>query len=910
VDLKGGNKAAIIGYESMMKVVKWLTVSCFLAGAVASVVAQSPTQEDLRRFQSLTPEQRAAIMKTIDEQQQNKVDERLQEAPRLVMPLDSREDRRSGRVTDDGRRGSAADTRRNGDRLYSDELYRDRRDGDRLSREGRNGDRREEDWRNGAIADDRAGPREREEVQDDADIVAKERADEAPPLEYFGYDLFAGVPTTFAPATDIPMDADYIVGPGDTVQIQLFGKEPAQYDLVITREGILQFPEIGPISVAGLSFDEMKQVLRARIEEQMIGEKANITMGRLRSIRVFILGDVNQPGSYTVSALSTMTNALFVSGGIKPIGSLRNIQLKRRGKVVSRMDLYDLLLHGDTSGDVRLQPGDVIFVPPVGPSVGVAGEVRRPAIYELRKEQSVEQMLSLAGGLLPTAYPQASKIERISKRGERTLIDLDVSQKTGLRVRVQSGDVVRVYSILEKMEDIVLLSGHVQRPGGYQWRPGLRVSDLIPSIENDLLPRPDLDYALVRRELKPDHRIQVFSVQPGKALEDPASNYNVELQSRDELILFGFQEERQQLVEPLIEELQGQATFREHTRVVTVGGLVRFPGDYPLEKRMIVSDLIRAGGGLAEAAYALGAELTRYEVIDGSYREVDHVSVDLAQILKGSTPADLVLRPHDVLHVKRLPEWVAAATVEVRGEIRFPGVYPISRGEQLSKLIERAGGVSDMAFTEGAVFLREDLRVREEQRLVELSQRLEADLAALSLKLAQEEVGQKQSLSIVRELGAQLRAVKPTGRLVIDLPRLITDTRGGRRSQYDVTLTDGDRLYIPPTTQEVMVTGEVFNPTSHLYKRGLDRHQYVKMSGGATRKADERNIYVIRADGSVVTETPWIGVGRVAGIKPGDTIVVPLDVDRIRPIALWTSISQIVFQLGLAAASANAVGVF
>jgi len=460
------------------------------------------------------------------------------------------------------------------------------------------------------------------------------------------------------------------------------------------------------------------------------------------------------------------------------------------------------------------------------------------------------------------------------------------------------------------MEDIVLLSGHVQRPGGYQWRPGMRVTDLIPSIENDLLPRADLEYALIRRELKPDLRIQVLSVQPGKAIMDPASKYNVELESRDELILFGFNDDRAEIVEPLIEELEEQATFQQPTQVVTVGGLVRQSGDYPLEERMKISDLIRAGGGLAEAAYALGAELTRYEVIDGSYREIDHVSVDLAQILNGVQVADLALRPHDVLHIKRLPEWVAAATVEVKGEVRFPGVYPISRGEQLSKLIERAGGVTDMAFTEGAVFLREELKERERERLDDLSQRLEADLAALSLKLAQEEAGQAQSLSIVRELGAQLRAVEPTGRLVIDLPRLITDTRGGRRSQYDVTLMDGDRLYIPPTTQEVMVTGEVFNPTTHLYKKGLDRHDYVKLSGGTTRKADDKNIYVVRADGSVLTKTRWIDVGRAAVITPGDTIVVPLDVDRIRPIALWTSISQIVFQLGLAAAAANAVGVF
>ena len=234
------------------------------------------------------------------------------------------------------------------------------------------------------------------------------------------------------------------------------------------------------------------------------------------------------------------------------------------------------------------------------------------------------------------------------------------------------------------MEDVVLLSGHVQRPGGYQWRPGLRITDLIPSIQNDLLPRPDLDYALVRRELKPDQRLRVFSVQPGKALENPASKYNIELESRDELILFGFSEDRTEIVEPLIADLQVQATFQQPTLVVTVGGLVRLPGDYPLEDHMKISDLIRAGGGLAEAAFALGAELTRYEVVEGSYREIDHISVDLSQILEGLTVADLALRPHDVLHIKRLPEWVAAATIEVRGEVRFPGVYPISRGEQLS----------------------------------------------------------------------------------------------------------------------------------------------------------------------------------------------------------------------------------
>jgi protein involved in polysaccharide export with SLBB domain len=337
---------------------------------------------------------------------------------------------------------------------------------------------------------------------------------------------------------------------------------------------------------------------------------------------------------------------------------------------------------------------------------------------------------------------------------------------------------------------------------------------------------------------------------------------------------------------------------------------LRHPGEYPLEKGMRVSDLIRAGGGLAEAAYALSAELTRYVVIDGSYREVGHVKVKLAEILKGVEVADLILQPSDDLQIKRLPEWAAAATVELKGEVRFPGIYPIARGEQLSKLLQRAGGLTDIAFPRGAVFLREELREREKLRLEELSRRLETDLAALSLQLAQEEGGKTQSLDFVRELGAQLRAVEPVGRLVINLPELLEETKKGRRSDLDITLEDGDRLYVPALTQEVTVTGEVFYPTSHLYRKGTDRDQYVEMSGGVTRKADSKHIYVVRADGSVDTRGGWLTVSDKHDIQPGDTIVVPLNVDLVRPIAKLASISKIIFQLVVAAVGAKAIGVF
>ncbi|HHH44110.1 MAG TPA: ATPase [Gammaproteobacteria bacterium] len=859
---------------------KTIAVTCLVVATGAQSATESLTEQQLQQLERLTPEQRATLMES-----------RQQELERLTPEQRAAIQQRLQKSRQKEREQSGAEETSNA-----------------VPAPPAKGDQAETGQEEKPAAGTPTGA---EKVAEPARGSGQQPGqEEKRPLSRFGYDLFADVPTTFAPAEGIPVDVNYVMGPGDTVLVQLFGKEHAEYSLVVTREGSLQFPRIGPVSVAGLTYREMKDVLKARIEEQMIGEKVVITLGKLRSIRVFILGDVKQPGSYTVSALSTMTNALFVSGGVKPIGSLRKIQLKRRGKVMARLDLYDLLLRGDTRHDVRLQPGDVIFVPPVGPTMGVAGEVRRPAIYELRGERTVDQALKLAGGLLPTAYPQASRIERITRDGERTLIDLDAGSKAGLNTPIQDGDVLRIFSVLEKMENIVMLSGHVQRPGGYQWRPGMRITDLVSSIDNDLLPRPDLDYALVKRELKPDHRIELFSVRPGEALQNPASAANIELQVRDELILFGANSDRSEIVKPLVEQLGRQASYRHPARVVRAGGLLRHPGEYPLETGMRVSDLIRAGGGLAEAAYALSAELTRYVVIDGSYREVGHISVDLAGILKGTGSADLVLQPYDDLQIKRLPEWETAATVELKGEVRFPGIYPIARGEQLSKVLERAGGLTDIAFPRGAVFLREELRERERRQLEELSRRLETDLATLSLQLAQEEGGKAQSLDFIRELGEQLRAAKPVGRLVINLPELLEETRKGRRSDLDVTLEDGDKLYIPALTQEVTVTGEVFYPTSHLYRKGLSREQYVELSGGVTRKADSKHIYIVRADGSVDTGGGWFSVSDTHDVQPGDTIIVPLNVDLVRPIARLASISKIIFQLAAAAVGAKAVGVF
>ena len=721
-------------------------------------------------------------------------------------------------------------------------------------------------------------------------------------LKPFGYELFSGVPSTFAPATDIPVPPDYVLGPGDTIQIQLFGKENRQYYLVVTRDGTLNFPEIGPVQVAGLAFQALREELTNRINQQMIGVQASITMGTLRSIRIFVLGDAIRPGSYTISGLSTMTNALFQSGGIKEIGTLRNIQLKRSGRLIQTLDLYDLLLRGDTSADARLLPGDVIFIPPIGPTIGVDGEVRRPAIYELKGERTVSEVVKLAGGILPTAFPAESKIERINARRERVVLRLDLSSSIGKEMTPKDGDLIRVPSILDRLENSVLLTGHVYRPGAYQWHEGMRISDLIPDLA-DLKPKADPDYILIRRVSESDKRITALSVSLSAALAQPGSDPDLLLQPKDRVMVFDLELGRAAIIEPLLVELDLQADPANPFEKVTVAGRVRVAGNYPLEPDMRVSDLLRAGGNLDDSAYSLDAELTRYSVIEGGVRQTQLVAIDLAGVIAGDRQSDIRLNPYDLLVIKEIPEWHEQQRIEIIGEVRFPGHYPIKPGETMSSVIRRAGGLTEFAFPEGSVFLREDLRDREQQQIEILISRLERDLAALSLQALQGDPNAAQAQSVGQSLLVQLRTTAATGRLVIDLARVVSDDD----KSYDILLRDSDQLLVPSAMQEVTIIGEVQFATSHVYQAQVDRDMYINMSGGMTRNADDKNIYVVRASGAVIASSSSRFFRRSASvdIRPGDTIVVPLDTTRVSKLTLWTSVTTIVYNLAIAVAAVN-----
>ncbi|MEO0250204.1 MAG: SLBB domain-containing protein, partial [candidate division WOR-3 bacterium] len=322
-------------------------------------------------------------------------------------------------------------------------------------------------------------------------------------LKPFGYEFFKeAVVKMAAERQDIPVPAEYVVGPGDEVKILLWGRVNAQYNLLIDRNGNITIPQIGPIRVAGMTFEQMAKHLVAQ-SEQIVGANIDVTMGALKSIPIFVLGDVKRPGAYTIGSFATITDALLLAGGPSDVGSMRAIQLRRNDKAIFDFDLYDLLLKGDKSKDKTLQAGDVVFVGVAGPLVGVAGNVRRPAIYELRQRLDLHSFFELAGGIIPSADTQRIQVERIVKNDKQIVLDInDRNLDAAKNIQLQDGDLVKVFPIVEKDVNAVYLLGNVKRPGKYELKPGMKILDLIKG-PNDLLEETHLDYALIKRLVLP-----------------------------------------------------------------------------------------------------------------------------------------------------------------------------------------------------------------------------------------------------------------------------------------------------------------------------------------------------------------------------------------------------------------------
>jgi len=715
------------------------------------------------------------------------------------------------------------------------------------------------------------------------------------PLRPFGYDYFSSTPDAYALAADLPVPDDYVVGPGDMILVQLYGKDNSQYELVVRRNGVVQFPGIGPVQVGGQPFLKVSELLKRRVQNQFIGLKASVQIGRLRNIQIFVLGDVVRPGSYTVSGLATLTNAIFASGGIKRIGSLRQIQLKRQGKPVGAIDLYDLLLKGDNSADARLQPGDVIFVPPLGKTAGISGEVRRPAIYELKNETTLEELIALAGNLTAVAFPQSMQIERIYENRERTVIDLDMTKPESQKTLLVSGDVVRVYGVADQVERVVHLAGYSKRAGTYQWTEGMRLTQLITSL-SELPTDVDAHYQLIKRENPVTRNIELLNANLSSALAAPESDTNIKLLPRDTVYIFSIHDNRRATIDPLLEQIKAQSRPDRLEREITIDGSVHHPGRYPFAPGMRMGDLLRAAGGLTDRAYTLEAELTRYIISEGKQRQQDTVVVNLEGVLSNNVEKDPLLKPYDQLVIRRVPSWSSEGSVTIRGEVTFPGRYPVAQGEKLSEVLKRAGGLTPGAFARGSVFMRESVRIREQTYLDRVARELEEQLLLVTAQGQDVGTDKKETKAEIETLLQQVRAAKAVGRVAIKLDKLLDDD-----VEQDIVLHDGDTLYIPQKPGEVTVTGQVYFPTSHLHVKGSGRDDYIAKSGGVTERGGSRYVYVVHADGSVSAAGGWFSSGPRIG--PGDTIVVPVKVNRYSTLKLAGDVTQILYQLALAAAA-------
>ncbi len=768
-------------------------------------------------------------------------------------------------------------------------------------------------------------------------------------LPLFGYDVFSGNSLGLTVVDDLPVPLDYQMGPGDVINVQTFGKTNQNLSLTIGRNGSINLPDIGPVAVSGQSFAQLRKQINDVIKNKTIGVDVSVTMGAMRTMQVYIVGEATQPGAYNVNGLTTITQALIASGGVKKSGSLRHIQLIRKGKVVSEFDLYDLLIKGDTSKDLRLSSGDTLFIPIRDNALTIEGQVARPAVYEAKGGTTLAQLLSLAGGAKPNAYLSRVSVRRTSTKGVQQFT-LDLSSSSGRRFKLENGDKVNLSAVSKSLKNAVAVRGEVVRQGALNFKRGMKVSDAIGSIEDGLKQTADLNYALLVREVNANQDIEVYQFSLLDAITHRGSAANLTLQEKDQIFVFdnGLAQDywfgsyanskvkstagsdktrevldtetgavitkqestalkvptadavsdaaelrkasREALLKPIIERLKEQASYGSPAKVIEVSGAVKFPGLYPLAKNTNVSSLLAAAGGLNQDAYLTSAELSR-RLMQGDKTTFERIDFSLKDAISGKYPVSLGAQ--DTLIVKTQPGWQEGMVVELQGEFVFPGTYTFKRGETLKDVVERAGGFTEFAYPEGAVFSRERLKRQEAERLKFINAQLKQEISTMSLRRQGSSVPDPaQAIAVVD----QLENAQPVGRLVIDLNSAVEGDK-----LANLMLEKGDKLFVPAVNPVVSVVGEVQFTSNHTFNPNLTVEDYITSAGGTKRQADTDRIYIVKSNGSVELPNNSFWFSRnYEPLEPGDTIIVPVNTDYLDGLSTLSTATQILYQIGVA----------
>jgi protein involved in polysaccharide export with SLBB domain len=725
-------------------------------------------------------------------------------------------------------------------------------------------------------------------INAERDLQSRERDIEKEPSEFqkfvadntgkmlpvFGSEFFANTPTTFAPVSNAPVPSDYPLGPGDQLMIRGWGTIDIDYRATIDRNGTISIPTIGSVVLAGVKAGDAENAIRAAVGRLYKGVTVNVTFGQLRAITVYVVGQANRPGTYTVSSLSTLVTALFASGGPNANGSMRHVQVKRGGKAVAELDLYAFIAKGDKSADVKLQDGDTIFIPQAGGFVALTGKVNSPAVYELKSgSDTVESLLDVAGGLPVVADPRRAFLERIDPATNHPRsVEQFALEGQGLKRILKNGDVLNVTSITPDFSNAVVLRGNVDQSVRAPYKSGMRVSDLIPSreylISRSSTARQNSVLADDEADLRADESSKGLPGQPGR-------NTTKMLKKNTDAVK--------------------DASGKSESIAARIGNLIdQVNWDYAVVERINRADL-----------------------------SVKLIPFNLGNVFTNPNgPDNLQLQPGDTVTIfsqedVAVPMDKRQIFVRVEGEVKVPGVYQMTAGDTLQTLIAKAGGPTANAYLFGTGFYRDEVRKEQEANLQRAADRLEtqirseqstqmANLAAMSPTEAAASTAQFEAQRrLAEERITRFRKLQPTGRIAFALDP--SERSFARLPQ--VSLQNGDRLVVPSKPAFVHVFGAVNVEASPLWRPNSRVKDYLKLAG-ITTDADVDNTFVLRVDGTVVSADSqgWF-FGKIGGLEvmPGDTIVVPEKLDKTTAWSRFTQgareWTQILANLGLGAAA-------
>ena len=782
-------------------------------------------------------------------------------------------------------------------------------------------------------------------------------------LPIYGSTLFSNVPATFAPVDRVPVTPEYLIGPGDELLVRLWGQVTLDGHFTVDRSGNVYLPQVGAIRVAGIPFEKLTDYLRAQIGRTFRNFDINVNIGQLRSIQIFIVGEAKRPGSYTVSSLSTLVNALFASGGPGPMGSMRDIQVKRNGEAVVTFDFYDLLLKGDKSKDVQLVSGDVIYIPPVGPMVAVAGSVDVPALYELKKESTVSELLRLSGGLSTLAQDKQIRIERLKLHDSRSVVDVKLDA-AGLATELHDGDIIEVSPIIDRFKDSVTLRGNVAEPRRFAWFPGMRVRDIIPDkdalltrdywLQRNRLGLPILDSTPAVRLYAPDAPTAQYNgagISPVSPIVLPSLTYSQRLAAAqdNDANVYGINPKQplgrtDNSTTPLSTSvgddlnstqsdaqsslpLGDNANNARSTNNSRAGGLGTGDARNDTDANSATGSSVSAAvTGTSQRFPAKNAVVLNAPEVDWAYAVIQRLNRnDLSSqlipfnlgkvILDGSATDNLELEAGDVVTIFsksdiRVPQSQQTKYVRLEGEFSASGTYSVAPGETLRQLVTRAGGLTSGAYLYGSQFTRESARVIQQQRLNDYAADLDRRIKLAEANAAnnaispQDDVQDVAALQNARTVAQRLRQLKSTGRIILDMgadSKTVADIP-------DLPLEDGDVFIVPQMPLTVDVFGAVYNQTSFLYNPQKRVGDYLHQAGGGTRTADNGRSYIVRADGAIVSRQYSSGIlGRFDStrLNPGDAVVVPEQVDKRPLLRNLVDIATIFGQFGLGIAAIN-----